>query len=84
MRLEGYLAVAAVVVLPADPTGRALALVVRQLRAATRSGAVVVDLTATRHTSRGLRRALTVLHHEASRRGCTWTIRGALPVDPLR
>ncbi|GAA0313404.1 hypothetical protein [Kineococcus aurantiacus] len=65
--------------LPPDPTGPALASVVRQLRAAARPGQLVVDLTATRHTSPGLRRALAVLRGEAARRGCSWTVRGNLP-----
>ena len=68
-----------VVEIPADPTGATLALVVRQLRAATRRGELVVDLTGTRRSSPGFRRALLVLRSEAARRGCSWTFRGVLP-----
>lgn len=68
-----------VVELPADPTGPALALVVRRLRAAAHRGELVVDLTRTERSSPGVRRALTALRGEARRRGCSWTIRGTLP-----
>lgn len=68
-----------VVEIPADPTGATLALVVRQLRAATRRGELVVDLTRTQCSSPGFRRALVVLRSEAARRGCSWTFRGVLP-----
>ncbi|WP_432548289.1 hypothetical protein [Kineococcus sp. SYSU DK004] len=71
--------VAPVVHLPADPTGPALAGVVRDLRAATRGDVLVVDLTAVRRTSPGVRRALRALRVAASRRGCAWTYRGHLP-----
>ena len=68
-----------VVRLPADPTGPALAPLVHRLRSATRAGELVVDLTAARRVSPGVRRALHALHAEALRRGCTWTYRGSLP-----
>ncbi|PRY16632.1 hypothetical protein [Kineococcus rhizosphaerae] len=73
-----------VVEIPADPTGPALADVVRRLRAATGHPELVVDLTRTRRSSPGVRRALLVLRSEAARRGCSWTFRGTLPAPGPR
>ncbi|WP_432494921.1 hypothetical protein [Kineococcus auxinigenes] len=61
-----------VVRLPPDPTGTALAEVVRELRTAVRSGDVVVDTSAVRNSSPGLRRALARLESSARRAGARW------------
>jgi len=76
--------VASTVRLPADPTGAALAGVLRRLRAAACSGGdVVVDVRAVQRSSPGLRRVLHVLRRETERRGCSWRYRGRLPAPPL-
>lgn len=61
-----------VVRLPADPTGRHLADVVRTLHQAMRTGDVVLDSTGVSRTSPGLTLALRRLRRQARALGCTW------------